>query len=64
MKYLFLIFFISCSNQKKIIEIVEKPQLPKTDYRGLIKTNDGKENSKRMKYYNTLQHKKFYKQKL
>lgn len=64
LRYLFLIVFISCTNQKKFVESIDKPQFPQTDYKGLIKTNDGKENAKRMKYYNTLQHNKFYKQKL
>ena len=51
----------SCVSHKKYIETIEKPSLPTKDSRGLIKYNDGQENAKRMKYYNSLQHKRYYK---
>ena len=59
---LILLIFISCSGVKKV-EVIESPSDTKLNPDGTIKKNDGPENAKRMKYYNTLQHKKFYRHK-
>lgn len=53
------IFIFGCRTQKKI-ELVELPGSTKIASDGTIKYNDGQENAKRMKYYNTIQHKSFY----
>ncbi len=57
------LFFLTCKTQKKYEE-VEIPSKTELDYYGRIKPGDGPENSKRMKYYNSLQHKKFYSKKI
>jgi hypothetical protein len=59
---LILLIFISCSGVKKV-EVIESPSVAKLNLDGTIKKNDGRENAKRMKYYNTLQHKSFYRHK-
>ena len=59
---LILLIFLSCRGVKKV-EVVESPSDTKLNPDGTIKKNDGPENAKRMKYYNTLQHKNFYKHK-
>jgi len=57
------IFIFSCTTSKKI-DVVETPKETKFDsYRRVIPTT-GKENSNKMKYYNSLQHKKFYSKKI
>jgi hypothetical protein len=53
------LFVFSCGPQKKI-EIVESPNETKIASDGTIKYNNGEENARRMKYYNTIQHKSFY----
>jgi len=53
---------MSCRGVKKV-EVIESPSVTKLNPDGTIKKNDGRENAKRMKYYNTLQHKNFYKHK-
>lgn len=64
MKWLILIFFIlsSCKVQRTF-EDVEVPTKTEIDNFGRIKPGNGPENAKRMKYYNSLQHKKYYRQK-
>lgn len=59
---LILLIFLSCSGVKKV-EVIESPSDTKLNPDGTIKKSDGRENKKRMKYYNTLQHKKFFKHK-
>ena len=60
---IFIIIIIltsSCNNVKKI-EVIESPRSNQIAADGTIKINDGQEKSRRMKYYNTIQHKSFYK---
>lgn len=59
---LILLIFLSCSGVKKV-EVIESPSDTKLNPDGTIKKSDGRENKKMMKYYNTLQHKKFFKHK-
>ncbi len=59
---LILLIFLSCKSTK-MVEYVESPSDSKLNPDGTIKKNDGPENAKRMKYYNTLQHKNFYRHK-
>jgi hypothetical protein len=62
-KYVFtIIILFGCKTSK--IEIVKQPSETKITPYGTIQPTDGKENAKRMKYYNSLQHKTFYKQKI
>ena len=62
MRYLVLIIlFVTGCNSVKKIEIIEVPSESKISSDGTIKRNDGPENAKRMKYYNSLQHRNFYK---
>ena len=56
---IFLLLF-SCKSTKKV-ECVESPKKTELTSYGTIKPTDGQENAKKMKYYNSLQHKSFYK---
>ena len=56
-------FFLGCKTPKKYEEI-ESPSKTEIDNFGRIKPGDGPENAKKMKYYNSLQHKKFYSKKI
>ena len=64
MWFLIVLFFIlmSCKTIKNI-EYIESPKDTGLNPNGTIKQADGKENARRMKYYNTLQHKSFYRHK-
>lgn len=55
-----IICFLSCKTPRKI-DSVESPSQNKISKDGTIEKRSGEENAKRMKYYNTLQHKSFYK---
>lgn len=53
---------MSCKTIKNI-EYIESPKDTGLNPNGTIKQADGQENARRMKYYNTLQHKSFYRHK-
>jgi hypothetical protein len=55
-----ILITFSCNNIKKM-ELIESPRASKIAPDGTIMMNDGQENARRMKYYNTIQHKSFYK---
>jgi hypothetical protein len=60
MRVILLIFLlISCKRNTKMV-YVETPSKTEFDKNGRIKPKEGYENAKKMKYYNTLQHKSFY----
>ena len=59
---LLFMLFSTCKSVVKV-ECIEKPSKPQLNKNGTIKSADGQENRRRMKYYNTLQHKNFYRRK-
>lgn len=65
MRISLLLIFILFSTCKPVVKIecIEKPRPTRFNKNGTIKATDGQENARKMKYYNTLQHKSFYRHK-
>jgi hypothetical protein len=53
---------MGCKRVKQI-EYVERPKTTERTIFGTIKPTNGPENAIKMRYYNSLQHKSFYKQR-
>jgi len=59
---IFILMLIIGCKSVETVEYLERPTKTKITPNGTIKPGDGPENAKKMKYYNSLQHKKYYKQ--
>lgn len=61
MRILLIFLLITSCKSTKSVEIIERPDKTETTSFGTIKSSTGPQNAKKMRYYNSLQHKNFYK---